>query len=36
MAVFWDTAPCNVVEIGGHFRGAYCLYHRAMTHNFDD
>jgi hypothetical protein len=27
MTAFWDIAPCNVVEIDRHFRGAYCLHH---------
>jgi hypothetical protein len=28
MAVFWDTAPCSLVEIDWHFRGVYCLHHQ--------
>jgi hypothetical protein len=24
MAVFWDVAPCNVVDVDQHFREAYC------------
>jgi hypothetical protein len=28
MAVFWDVAPCSLVEIGQRFRGAYCLHHQ--------
>jgi hypothetical protein len=27
MAIFWDVAPCIVVDIGVRFRGAYCLHH---------
>jgi hypothetical protein len=30
MTVFWDVAPCNLVEIGGRFRGAYCLHHQTI------
>jgi hypothetical protein len=26
MTVFWDVAPCSLVEIYRRFRGAYCLY----------
>jgi hypothetical protein len=25
MTVFWDVAPCNVVQIDRRFRDAYCL-----------
>jgi hypothetical protein len=28
MTVFWDVAPCSLVEIGLRFRGAYCLHHQ--------
>jgi hypothetical protein len=28
MTVFWDVAPCSVVEIDRRFRGAYCLHHQ--------
>jgi hypothetical protein len=28
MAVFWDVAPCSLVETDRHFRDAYCLYHQ--------
>jgi hypothetical protein len=28
MAVFWDVAPCSLVDIGRRFRGAYCLHHQ--------
>jgi hypothetical protein len=27
-AVFWDVVLCGLVEIGGHFRDAYCLSHQ--------
>jgi hypothetical protein len=27
MAVFWDVAPCSMMEIDRRFRGAYCLHH---------
>jgi hypothetical protein len=23
--IFWDVTPCNLVEVGRHFTGAYCL-----------
>jgi hypothetical protein len=26
--VFWDVAPCSLVEVYRRFRGAYCLHHR--------
>jgi hypothetical protein len=29
MAVFWDVAPCSLVEIDRRFRGAFCLHHQA-------
>jgi hypothetical protein len=25
MTVFWDVAPCNLVETDGRFGGYYCL-----------
>jgi hypothetical protein len=28
MAIFWDGVPCNLVEIGRRFRGAYCLHYQ--------
>jgi hypothetical protein len=28
MTVFWDVAPCSLVEIDRGFRSAYCLHHR--------
>jgi hypothetical protein len=26
MAVFWDVAPCSLVEVYQRFRGACCLH----------
>jgi hypothetical protein len=26
--LFWDVAPCSLVEIDQCFRGAYCLHHQ--------
>jgi hypothetical protein len=26
--IFWDAAPCRLVEIYRRFRGAYCLHHQ--------
>jgi hypothetical protein len=31
MAVFWDFAPCSLVEIYRRFRDTYCLHHQALT-----
>jgi hypothetical protein len=28
MAVFWDVAPCSLLDIDRRFRGAYCLHHQ--------
>jgi hypothetical protein len=28
MFVFWDVAPCSLVEIDRRFRGAYCLHNQ--------
>jgi hypothetical protein len=28
MAVFWDTAPCSLVEVDRRSRNAYCLHHK--------
>jgi hypothetical protein len=28
MAVFWDVAPCGLVDIDRRLRGAYCLHHQ--------
>jgi hypothetical protein len=27
MIVLWDVAPCSLVEVYRHFRGASCLHH---------
>jgi hypothetical protein len=27
MTVFWDVAPCSLVEIDRRFTGAYCLHY---------
>jgi hypothetical protein len=32
MTVFWDVAPCSVVEIIRRFRGAYYLHHQVYFH----
>jgi hypothetical protein len=29
--VFWDVAPCNVVEIYRRFRGTCCLHHQVTS-----
>jgi hypothetical protein len=31
ITVFWDVAPCNLVEIDRHFRGAYYSIIRTMS-----
>jgi hypothetical protein len=31
MAVFWNVAPCSLVEFNQSFRGAYCLHHQDDT-----
>jgi hypothetical protein len=28
VTVFWDVAPCSLVEVYQHFRGACCLHHQ--------
>jgi hypothetical protein len=28
MSVFWDIAPCGLVEIDRRFVGAYCLHYQ--------
>jgi hypothetical protein len=28
MSAFWDVAPCRLLEVDRHFRGAYYLHHR--------
>jgi hypothetical protein len=27
MSVFWNIAPCSLVETDRRFRGAYCFHH---------
>jgi hypothetical protein len=27
MAVFWDAAPCSLVDAGRHFVRSYCLHY---------
>jgi hypothetical protein len=27
ITIFWDVAPCSLVEVYRRFRGAYCLDH---------
>jgi hypothetical protein len=29
MTVFWNTAPCSLVEVYRRFWGAYCLHHQS-------
>jgi hypothetical protein len=31
MAVFWVVAPCGLVEVYQHFRGACCLHHQGIA-----
>jgi hypothetical protein len=31
MTVFWDAAPCILVESDRPFRGAYCLHHQGVA-----
>jgi hypothetical protein len=31
MAVFWDVAPCSLVDSDWHFRAAYCLHHHCQN-----
>jgi hypothetical protein len=28
MTVFWDVAPCSLVDVYRRFRGTYCLHHQ--------
>jgi hypothetical protein len=28
MMIFWDMAPCSLVELDQRFRGAYCLHYQ--------
>jgi hypothetical protein len=30
MTVFWDAAPCSLIETDWCFRGAYCLQHQGL------
>jgi hypothetical protein len=32
MTVFWDTAPCSLVEVYRRFRGALYLHHQGSKH----
>jgi hypothetical protein len=31
-SVFWDVAPCSLVEVYRRFRGVYCLHHQGDHH----
>jgi hypothetical protein len=31
MSVFWDVAPCSLVDIDRSFRGSYCLHHQVES-----
>jgi hypothetical protein len=33
MTVFWDVAPCSLIEIEWYFRDACCLYHKGDEWN---
>jgi hypothetical protein len=33
MTIFWDIAPCSLVETDRRCRGAYCLNHQGNTLN---
>jgi hypothetical protein len=35
MAVFWDVAPCGLVEVYRRFRGACCPHHRSSIRSWD-
>jgi hypothetical protein len=28
MTVFWDVAPCSLIEVYRRLRGAYCVHHQ--------
>jgi hypothetical protein len=28
ITVFWDVAPCSLIEVDQYFIGAHCLHHR--------
>jgi hypothetical protein len=30
MTVFWDVAPCSLVEVYRRFTSAYCLHHKSL------
>jgi hypothetical protein len=34
MTVFWDAAPCSLVETDRCFIGAYCFHHLGATSHF--
>jgi hypothetical protein len=34
MAVFWDVAPCSLMDIDRRFRGAYCHHPRFRVKHF--
>jgi hypothetical protein len=29
MTVYWDVAPCSLLDIDRRFRGAYCLHQQS-------
>jgi hypothetical protein len=35
MAVFWDVAPCSLIEIDRRFRDAYYLHHQLISLTFN-
>jgi hypothetical protein len=36
MAVFWDVAPCGLVEVYQRFRGTCCLHHQGRLKIFEN
>jgi hypothetical protein len=36
MIVFWDVAPCGIVEIDRLFRADYCLHHQSDDYDHPD
>jgi hypothetical protein len=36
MAVFWDIAPCSLVDTDRRFRGAYCLHYHSDRPEFSN
>jgi hypothetical protein len=34
MRVFWDVAPCSMVDFGRRFGGAYYFYYEGDLHAF--